>query len=423
MKDNDFWTARPELEHIRDVAHARMVAPYAVLGAVLRHAIAATEPHVVLPATICSRASVNLFIALTGGPGAGKDGSNGTAYEAVHFVDKTTKADLSCPAPAPGSGAGLSRIFKGRKDEPGVTRADVVFTEISALQAIVERQGNDLEGTLLSAYMGQPIGSSNNSRETTTSMGWHTYRLCFSVGVQPEFARFFTSRVGSGLPQRFLWLPTTDPTIPFTLQTPRHDRLIVEVPSSLTNLASTGGDDLRDINIPPAAAQRTRELRHRRAVGAPDADPMASHANLTRLKVGFGFAVLNGRGFIDDTDWQLAGHMMGVSEHTLATVLDAAAQRRRRDVRQRAEDRAEADEVVQARAEQKSRDDAWKHCYQMLRKGDVVTRRQMQTTVTQRIREYIPGVLLAKVTEGIIVEVDSTDGRQKDAYQLKRRPK
>jgi hypothetical protein len=110
----------------------------------------------------------------------------------------------------PGSGEGLARIFKGRKDEPPEPRAHLQVNDVATLEALAGRQGHTLVGQLLGAYMGQPLGFNNNSKDTSTPVPAHTYRLCLSIGVQPDNAGFFLSREKDGLPQRFLWLPTTD---------------------------------------------------------------------------------------------------------------------------------------------------------------------------------------------------------------------
>lgn len=47
--DDDFWEARPMLTHIRDLARARRVSPWALLGTTMAHAVAATSHRVVLP--------------------------------------------------------------------------------------------------------------------------------------------------------------------------------------------------------------------------------------------------------------------------------------------------------------------------------------------------------------------------------------
>src|SRR4051812_18769295 len=70
-----FWKTRPILTHIQQFARARYVAPWAVLGAVLTHVVAATHPRVQLPATIGSEASLNLFVGLVGAAGAAKGAS------------------------------------------------------------------------------------------------------------------------------------------------------------------------------------------------------------------------------------------------------------------------------------------------------------------------------------------------------------
>jgi hypothetical protein len=104
----DFWSARQELARIRAFARARRASPWATLAAVLARVVAATPPSVVLPPLFGGEVSLNLFGALVGPPGAGKDAALAAAAEALampadSFVEAT-----------PGSGEGLAHLFARR---------------------------------------------------------------------------------------------------------------------------------------------------------------------------------------------------------------------------------------------------------------------------------------------------------------------
>ncbi|MGH3525210.1 MAG: hypothetical protein ACRDU4_20865, partial [Mycobacterium sp.] len=216
--DHEFWSQTTELTHIKKFARSRGASPYATLGTVLRRVIGCIEPHVVLPSTVGGQVSFNLFTAPVGASGAGKDIANAAGHDAVGFYESLNGAlfpvDEACHIHA-GTGEGLARIFKGySQNQPGETRAHLQVPDVATLEALAGRKGQTLVGELLAAWMGQPIGFDNNNAKTSTGIDAHSYRLCLSVGVQPENAGFFLGRERHGFPQRFLWLPTLDPYAP-----------------------------------------------------------------------------------------------------------------------------------------------------------------------------------------------------------------
>jgi hypothetical protein len=171
---------------------------------------------VVLPATLGGRASLNLYICPVGPSGYGKDIANAAGRDAVDFqraVSGGVEPVDDAIGVHPGSGEGLARVFAGRGDQPGFNRAYLVMHDVAVLEALADRKGQTLVAQLLAAWMGQPLGFANNSKDTTTAVDAHSYRLCLSVGVQPDNARFFLANEACGLPQRFLWMPTSDPGI------------------------------------------------------------------------------------------------------------------------------------------------------------------------------------------------------------------
>ena len=70
--------------HIRDAAHARRVAPDALLGAVLARTAASIPPNVMLDLPL--RSGLNFFTALIGESGDGKSKANRVACELLPDV-------------------------------------------------------------------------------------------------------------------------------------------------------------------------------------------------------------------------------------------------------------------------------------------------------------------------------------------------
>lgn len=99
--DDAFWQSRPYLTHIQTAARARLVAPAALLGAVLARVAAFTPPSTCLPPLVGGNAPLSLLIALLGGSGAGKSATNNTARDLLPVVP------AGCVGPlALGSGGG-----------------------------------------------------------------------------------------------------------------------------------------------------------------------------------------------------------------------------------------------------------------------------------------------------------------------------
>jgi hypothetical protein len=318
--DAGFWSQTTELAHIHVFARSRRVSPYATLACVLRRAVACIEPYVVLPPTVGDVVSVNLYTIAAGVSGQGKGAADAAGFAAVDFVDGGGEI-IDTRRPTIGSGEGLARLYKGYKDQPGVTRAHLIVPEVKTLEALAGRQGSTLAGELLKGYVGEPLGFTNSSRDTTTVVDAHRYRLCLGVGCQPENAAFFLSREKDGLPQRFLWLPTIDPYAPEDRPDPI-DPITVVLPHF------PGDPERRHLaQIPDAARDEIDAHRYRVLVGSDDVDPLDGHLMLTRLKVAFALAVLHGHATIEEREWKIAGELIDVSVRVRAqmrTAVDAA---------------------------------------------------------------------------------------------------
>jgi hypothetical protein len=145
-----FWHRRVVLGHIYDYARARRVSPWAVLGVVMVRVIAGIPPKVVLPALVGSRTSLNLFVALVGPSGAGKDAADGVARDAITWGSPANKLyqDDEIPVLPLGTGEGIARTYRphGTKpDEPNPVAAAIFYApEIDTWAALAARQGSTL---------------------------------------------------------------------------------------------------------------------------------------------------------------------------------------------------------------------------------------------------------------------------------------
>ena len=405
---DSFWSARPVLDHIVALARARRVGPWAVLGTALARAVATIPPHVALPGTVGGRMSLNLFVALVGASGAGKGGADAACAAGIKFggpqVDHVPL----------GSGEGAARTFRplGTAAELPNPVTSAIFTvpEIDTLTALTSRQGSTLSAELRKLYSGEALGFANAGKDTRNLVAAHSYRACVVVGVQPLRSHALLAGADGGLPQRFIWLPTSDPDAPD--QRPP-DPGCWEIPASGWQRGPSGHLRLvaghADLVVPPSA--RTTIDVHRLAVLRQDqrVDPLDGHALLCRLKVAVALMALDGRTVIDEADWRLAGDVMDVSASTREQCRRALTEHSRSQNTARALAAAERDEVVAERKSQRARE-------AILRKlsGDQqLTTGELRRSLKVDIRDYYDAALAELLDSGEIVVSPGTRGNKK----------
>lgn len=324
--EEEFWTARPELAHVRTFARSRLSSPWTVLGNVLARVVTSCEPSLVLPPTVGTICSLNLFVGIVGPSGAGKGIAIGVANDAFLWetVIKTEK---------PGSGEGLAHSYMRR---PRASRIDphpeieqhttsVLFnvSEIDSFEAVTRRNGATLMPELRSAYMGEQLGFAYADPGKRMPVPQHKYRLCLVAGIQPARAGVLINDSDGGTPQRFVWLPAIDPGAPDEL--PNEPLPIPWTnPYTLTPLEMNDEGKVRISeyqHVPVCETAKKviiedRKERMRRVNGDLDV-----HALLTRLKVAAALGLLNGHIEVSDEDWRLAGFVMRKSDETRTYVV------------------------------------------------------------------------------------------------------
>lgn len=302
------WFEREHLETIRQFAKARFASPWATLGVVLLRALATVPPHVTLPPTIGGRASLNMFLALTGSSGAGKGAAMSVAREAVQIIEPIPTLPL-------GSGEGLVKAYASREidevdgEKQPITKmhtTSVLFetSEVDQFRAQGQRTGSTLLPQLRSAYSGEQLGATYATVEKAVVLQPHSYRLGLVVGVQPKRADALLDDGDGGTPQRFVWLPVGDPDPAAGIDAPPPYRLP----------AISWSSTHQEMKIPAEARESIISTRMDvlRGIG----DPLDGHAMLTRLKVAAAFAILDGRQNVNREDWRLSGIVMEKSRET-----------------------------------------------------------------------------------------------------------
>lgn len=350
--DDCYWESCTELREIRDFAVWHMVSPYAVLACVLARIVAATPPHIVLPALVgASYGSLNFGVVLLGGPSSGKD----TAYTtAEHLVPDVRSAYEGAPA----TGQAVSAIF-ARRSESGSDgdgyrtefvngRAILRYTEISTLQALMGRKESTLRSTLLDVFSGHRIGETTKDRSLSVVIPDHGYRGIPVISAQPSSIDVFTNGYGVGLQQRFLYVSALSDRIanlrvdfrdttpePVTTMFPCDQGILpADLPAEIMgkvyseggygNLALEGMEDaryeLKPMTFPKIVEEHVIFDRIRTNSMDSPASPTA-HSTYMRMKLAAAMHLLRlGSGgdplVVSEEDWELAGVLADDSAKT-----------------------------------------------------------------------------------------------------------
>lgn len=312
--------ATPLLSTIRQAAHARLVTPWAVLGAVMARVVAELPPYVVLPPLVGGDASLNLAVAIVADSGGGKSGAVSCAADVVNIVPRRAQ-DIG-----PGSGEGIMMAFLERAERdpgaaPGAPRENVlkphplaVLTadEVAQIGAVQGRNSQSTFGPVVRTMLtGGPVGSSAVDAERRRTLPANSYRLTIVAGVQPKLSGVLLDDTDAGTPQRWLWLPADDPgwNVPPT-EWPGSRRWSLPVPPR-------GDVDGRvRLPVPEDVVQAVRDARTRRM--RREGDPLDGHRLLTREKVAAALALLHGEFGITPEWWALSGLVMVRSDATRA---------------------------------------------------------------------------------------------------------
>ncbi|WP_157932445.1 bifunctional DNA primase/polymerase [Mycobacteroides abscessus] len=429
-----FWSTRPELENLCRFARSRRVAPWAMFGHVLSVAVSAIPPNVVLPPIVGAEASLNLFVALVGKSGSIKSAAMAAAESWLRV----------CPEPnvkKPGSGEGLAKCYafiKKPKGEPAqqIGKAWSVLAsvaEVDTLNATGGRGGSTLLTELRYAWSGERLGHDYAGEDKAITLMPHRYRLCMTVGVQPLRAGPIFDDKDAGTPQRFLWMPTTDPGAPDIRPVPPEPLTLPQWPADVQNplvdpdesrCQALGRrvehESLEVLSVPQDAwdVQDGHTLSKLR--DADSVDPLDGHKQLVRLKVAAALMWLNGRiDKVSEQDWELAGVVLAVSDVTRANVqrtLSAQVVERNKSIgRATGAREVEADAVKRQAALRRVAENIYRT---VERAGGDVARTKARNKIAQRDRdEYFDEAEAVLIAEGRICKVAYEHNTQR-GYRL-----
>lgn len=413
ISEETFWKSRTVLEHIHTFARARIVAPWALLGCVLARVLVTVSPQVQLPALTGGRASLNLFVALSGPSGSGKDASYGASedcldYGPVGHSDKPL-----------GTGEGLAAMFvrwdAKAKEMVQYNVSSLVFVgEIDTLGAIGSRQGATVLPMLRQAAMGQTLGFANAHEDTTRIVQGHTYRLCLVAGLQPTRSGVLLHDRNGGTPQRFIYMPTVDADTP-DFEPDEPDVWKWRRP----DFRPAGGSAFSPITLKLPAHIKESIKAGRRMGARGQAPPVDSHSMLTREKVAAGLAILDGRTEVTDDDWALSGVIMTVSDRTRAMCAQALKAESQKENVGKALQEAERTLIVADRVDEeavKRLSGRIKNRLQGEREG--LLHGDLCRTVASRDRQHLESSLTALIRAGeIAMERGEYHGRKNVRYR------
>ncbi|MDO3074763.1 hypothetical protein P5V19_16865 [Mycobacteroides abscessus subsp. abscessus] len=387
---NEFFDATKELSTIYAWARARYAAPWGVLGGVLLRVAVSTGPEVRLPGLIGGQASLNLAVAFCSPSGGGKG-----------ITDKVSRAAWPTPIlerPL-GSGEGIAEVFRQpreKEEREHITRALISVPEIDQLAGTASRQGSTILATLKAALMGELLGQTNASAATTRIVEPHTYRLGLSIGAQPGHTGVLFNDTTGGTPQRILWMPTTDPTMP--AEAPAEP-----APLNIKLPAWKADNGALEMAYGPAEIRQTIISAHL-ARQRGEADALDGHAMLTRCKVAALLAILHHRSVVSELDWQLSASVMAMSNTTREWMLTEAQKIGQAANRARAHASADREEIVSDRKLQRAKDAVLR----WLSRANELPTNEIRSKLKADLRDHLGAALAELADEGrvLAIEVD-----------------
>lgn len=292
----------PALTHVRRAAEANLVAPDALLAAVLGRVATGTPPE----ATV-NRSPLNYIAAIVGGSGAGKSQAVRTARQLLPNIG--TDLD-NLPV---SSGEGLVQAYMSREDGENRQRhtAGLFYVdEGETLLRVAGREGSTTLATLRTLWSGESTGSTGAQSTTTRRLAADAYRFALVVGIQPAYAMSLLDDDHAGTPQRFLWVSAAHPDAPS--DTP-------EWPGEITVTYPTTA-----IRLPADVIAQVNEQRRAALRQGGYSDAYQSHATQLALRLSGLLAIIEGHPTqISADDWKRGQIIVEHSRRVIQSLIDA----------------------------------------------------------------------------------------------------
>jgi hypothetical protein len=281
-----------------------------------------------------------MFVATVGGSGSGKGDAAANAGRAFPSARLELLSEGITDHLPPGSGQGLvDCLFEMLEDEIEVngkkktvrrkqqTHHNAFFEmdEGEALGALAK--DSILLETMRTIWSGKTVGQVNVDVERRRVLPGGTYTYGINIQVQPTKAAKLIEDDAGGTPQRFLWVPTQDPSI--EAATGENLGALDWLPPSamsLDRIATTpsNGEYVRHYltQDPTIIAEiRAHDLAVQR--GELILDPLDAHALNMRRRVAALLALLDDTLHVTLVHWELSAVVMSASKATRDVVLGA----------------------------------------------------------------------------------------------------
>jgi hypothetical protein len=407
----NFWTARPLLEHIRQVARARRVPPDALFGALLARVSVATDYRYTLPAIVGAPRPLNLFAAVVAPSGGGK-GNAGDVATAIG-PRSSDQPPYRWDVQPVGTGQGLVEAFYSLQPDENGKEARVrwwdgmLFTadEGSVVGALKSQASATIVPVLCSMWSGERLGDQYADKLKNRRVMAGTYRAVVLLSLQTAPAGQLIQETGEvGLAQRFLWFAAIDP------DTADADEVLDDpgrLPWSSPPMPAVTIEGRTCLDVDPGVVYEVRQDHADRQSGRVISAALDAHRNLNRLKVAALLGILDGRLDVSAEDWALAGMVMDTSDSVRASILQSAATARRHESEMRARTAGRQAVVVEdalsdARAAAVERV-ALGLIRRAARDGVPVTKRDLRHAVAGKDRQYFEDALDLALEAGWLV--------------------
>jgi hypothetical protein len=314
----DLWDKTPRLKHIAQAADSMGRNRLALLGVTLARILAEVDPTVCLPGVedgaIGSRAALNLGVAMVGSSGQGKTSFNRKSMELLGRDQRNITGK-------PSTGQGLIQAYLewDSENQSNVLIADprriFIVDEIDTLGALGSDTGSTLLSEIRTMLTGGSTGSSNATKERQRMLHEGTYNFQLVVGVQPARAAALLDGRDAGTPQRFIWVPVTDP------KTALHpdDRPPWPGPLDWSDAFLLGfelGEPV--VRYPEWLLAELKEYDYKISLEGSHGGELSRHGhqNLLRLKVATGIAFLHESPVIEDLHIEITDMILAASRRT-----------------------------------------------------------------------------------------------------------
>jgi hypothetical protein len=325
----NIWDKTPILMHVWTAAAAMGRNPLALLAVILTRVLAEVDPEVCLPGVrdgaIGRRNALNLGVALVGASGQGK-----TSYIEESVPLLLGDHDQTAITGKPSTGQGLIQEYMEWDDIAHENRLIhdprriFIVDEIDTLTS----NGNESSSTLLSEMRtmltGGLTGTSNATKERRRMLHAGTYNFQIVIGVQPTRAAGLLDGRDAGTPQRFIWVPVTDPKTAL-----RWDER-PESPGSLNwnkdfLLHFEFGEPI--VRYPDWLVQELKEYDYKISLETEEGGELSRHGhhNLLRLKVATAIAFLHQSHIVEDLHVEIADMILVASKRSQAVCERAVA--------------------------------------------------------------------------------------------------